>query len=128
MLLAINYLHTLGVVHRDLSCHNILLTSSNLENFEIKVIDLGFACYYGNRGLDNYIVGSPCYQAPEILKQKPYNQKVDIWSIGVITFMLLSCRMLFKTTQSNDLINESPVLPIINHLCKDISDKGKDFL
>ena len=73
------------------------MDSKDLKNFDIKVIDFGFACMYDPKnsdGLDTYL-GTPAYMAPEILRLQKYTNKVDVWAIGVIIFMLLSGQMLF---------------------------------
>ena len=66
--------------------------------------------------------------APEILRKKKYDEKVDVWSIGVIAFMLLSGEMLFSGKQTQEITEETPVSPIIDRRCGHLSDNGKDFL
>ena len=90
MLLAINYMHQMKVTHRDLKPENILLESKDLNSLDIKISDFGFSCFFDpTKGL-NLVLGTPLYMAPEIILRKNYNEKVDIWSIGIITYMLLS--------------------------------------
>jgi serine/threonine protein kinase len=61
-----------------------------MDKLDVKIADFGFSCIYDpEEGLD-LVLGSPLYMAPEIIQNKVYNEKVDIWSIGVITYMLLS--------------------------------------
>jgi serine/threonine protein kinase len=65
------------------------LEYKNSEIYDIKISDFGFSCYFDPKlGLDTNL-GSALYMAPEIIKGKNYNEKVDIWSIGIITYMLL---------------------------------------
>jgi len=93
--LAINYMHKQSITHRDLKPENILLESKNIDTLDIKIADFGFSCIFDpDEGLD-LVLGSPLYMAPEIIEGKIYNEKVDIWSIGVITYMLLSGRNPF---------------------------------
>lgn len=82
-----------GVVHRDLKPENILLTSDG-DDFDIKIVDFNLG-----KKLDPEVVtfdiletmcGTPNYVAPEVLSKKPYGFKCDIWSLGVISFLLLS--------------------------------------
>ena len=93
--MAINYMHKQSITHRDLKPENILLESKNIDTLDIKIADFGFSCIFDpDEGLD-LVLGSPLYMAPEIIEGKIYNEKVDIWSIGVITYMLLSGRNPF---------------------------------
>ena len=77
---------------------NILLESKDRNNLDIKISDFGFSCFFDpKKGLD-LVLGSPLYMAPEIILNKKYNEKVDIWSIGVISYMLLTGRNPFPGT------------------------------
>ena len=85
IMLGLNYLHQEGVIHRDLKPENILLTSEDMENFDVKIADLGFACNHKENGAD-LVLGSPLYIAPELFAQQHYDSKIDVWSLGIITF------------------------------------------
>jgi len=88
VLSCINYCHQRNIVHRDLKPENILL-EANREFDQIKIIDFGTSLVYdANRNLDEKL-GTPYYIAPEVIN-KNYNEKCDIWSCGVIVFILLS--------------------------------------
>jgi serine/threonine protein kinase len=82
-------MHNKNIIHRDLKPENILLEFKEKNKLDIKISDFGFSCFFDPQtGLDT-VLGSPLYMAPEIIKGQLYNEKVDIWSIGVIAFMLL---------------------------------------
>jgi len=88
VLSCVNYCHQANIVHRDLKPENILL-EQNKEFDQIKIIDFGTSLVYDpNRNLDEKL-GTPYYIAPEVLN-KSYNEKCDIWSAGVITYIVLS--------------------------------------
>lgn len=87
LLSCVNYCHKQGLVHRDLKPENILL-EENMEMDDMKVIDFGLAAPFGVDKLRES-VGTIYYMAPEVL-YKSYDAKVDIWSCGVITYILLS--------------------------------------
>lgn len=66
---------------------NILLVSKDINNFEIKISDLGFAQQFdkNDKGM-TLVLGSPLYMAPELVNRRPYNEKVDVWSLGVVVY------------------------------------------
>jgi len=83
----VNYLHQNGIAHRDLKPENLLCTEGE-EHEVIKIADFGFAKNFGKENLMTS-VGSPGYVAPEILCSESYNESVDMWSVGVIIYILL---------------------------------------
>jgi len=83
---AVEYMHENGIAHRDLKPENLLCSGQNNEI--IKVTDFGLSKDFGNASLRTSC-GTPDYVAPEVLKGQPYDNMVDIWSIGVITYILL---------------------------------------
>lgn len=90
MLRAVGYLHSRNVVHRDLKLENFLYESEE-DGAELKLIDFGFAKVWNN---PSRLMFSPCgsisYVSPDILSAQGYTNKCDIWSLGVIIWMLLS--------------------------------------
>ena len=92
---AVNYCHKMHIVHRDLKPENILITDKNEDGFPtIKVGDFGTSKIFKTGKIERHIVGSSYYIAPEVLNQK-YNEKCDIWSCGVIMYVLLSQKSPF---------------------------------
>ncbi|KAG7229501.1 hypothetical protein INR49_031925 [Caranx melampygus] len=88
VLQAVSYLHENSIVHRDLKPENLLYYSTD-ENAKIMVSDFGLSKTL-EHGVMSTACGTPGYVAPEVLAQKPYSKAVDCWSIGVITYILLS--------------------------------------
>ena len=62
----------------------------------IKITDFGFARYFDNELLIQTVCGSPLYMAPEIMKNKKYDYKSDLWSVGIILYEMLYGRPPFK--------------------------------
>jgi len=92
MLKAIKYLHDQGVAHRDLKPENILLKDTS-EDAEIKITDFGLSKIFSS-DLEGEVTmktacGTPGYVAPEVLMHDVYSSQVDLWSVGVIVYILL---------------------------------------
>lgn len=83
---ALEFIHGLGLIHCDLKPENILVKS--YSRCEIKVIDLGSSCFQTDH-LCSY-VQSRSYRAPEVILGLPYDQKIDMWSLGCILAELCS--------------------------------------
>jgi calcium-dependent protein kinase len=86
ILLAVRYLHARGIVHRDLKLENFLYERENSDH--LKLIDFGLAARQDGQKKMTQQCGSPNYLAPEVLAAS-YTEKADLWSVGVISFMLL---------------------------------------
>lgn len=107
ILTAVIYLNNKKIIHRDIKSDNILLhydndedlVSNNFIKAKIKLIDFGFARYLDENELAGSLVGTPMYMDPNVLKtflesksrvvQGFYDQKVDVWSLGILTYELL---------------------------------------
>ncbi|XP_022217543.1 calcium/calmodulin-dependent protein kinase type 1 isoform X2 [Drosophila obscura] len=84
---AVDYMHEQGVVHRDLKPENLLYYSPE-DDSKIMISDFGLS-KMEDSGIMATACGTPGYVAPEVLAQKPYGKAVDVWSIGVISYILL---------------------------------------
>ena len=89
LLSAIIYCHERGIVHRDLKPENILLDNTLSDKMRIKIIDFGTANAFNPLKKLRTTTGTAYYMAPEVL-MKNYNEKCDVWSCGVILYILLS--------------------------------------
>ncbi|XP_051657960.1 serine/threonine-protein kinase H1 isoform X2 [Manacus candei] len=93
----VRYLHTLGITHRDLKPENLLYYHPGTDS-KIMITDFGLASARkkGDDCLMKTTCGTPEYIAPEILVRKPYTNSVDMWALGVISYILLSGTMPFE--------------------------------
>ena len=110
LFMALNYVHSRKIVHRDIKPENILLES--LDKLEIKLTDFGFATYFNEKDKLEDQLGSPLYMPPEIAGRGTYDSKVDIWSAGVVTHILLSGRPPFLGQTKEEVykaIKEDPL-------------------
>ena len=87
LLSAVVYCHKHKIVHRDIKTENLLFESKK-ENAVVKVIDWGTATEFDPKRMMTKKHGTPYYIAPEVLKGS-YNEKCDVWSCGVILYILL---------------------------------------
>jgi calcium-dependent protein kinase len=89
LLRAVGYLHSHDIVHRDLKLENVLYESKAADS-QLKVIDFGFAKVWDASKLMQASCGSIAYVSPDVLCGHGYTSKCDLWSLGVIVFMLLA--------------------------------------
>ena len=105
LLSSITYCHSKGVVHRDLKPENILIDSiGETGKINIKVIDFGAALFFSPKTKISETLGTPYYIAPEVLLGN-YNEKCDVWSIGVILYILLSGIAPFNGATDEEIMN-----------------------
>ena len=88
MLSAVRYLHSKGIIHRDLKLENFLFSSVHPDS-ELKMIDFGLSKHFRYGEVHHEAVGTPYTVAPEVIRGT-YDERCDIWAIGVISFLLLS--------------------------------------
>ncbi|CAJ1411079.1 unnamed protein product [Effrenium voratum] len=107
MLHAVNYLHAHHIVHRDLKLENFLYESSEKSSL-LKLIDFGLSFTLDGAEMTmKATVGTLLYCSPEVVSAKEYTSKCDLWSLGVIVFMLLSGRPPFLMSQGQDRLSKN---------------------
>ena len=121
---AVNYIHGLRIIHRDLKLDNILVkfeneidkNQLNLLKAEVKIIDFGFAAYKDQTGLLKTAIGSPMNMDPLILKkfnsggtvnkELGYDEKADIWSLGTLCYQMLIGNSAFDAYNMKELVSK----------------------
>lgn len=107
MVKGLKYLHNQNITHRDLKCENILIS----KKMNIKIADFGFARHcidnHGHEVLSLTFCGSAAYAAPEIVSGSAYDpKKADVWSLGVILFIMLNAAMPFDDKNVKKLLRD----------------------
>lgn len=126
--LGLAYMHDKGVIHRDIKPENILLEDKN-DLLNIKIVNFNSAALKETGKTITGLVGTAYYIAPELM-QGSYNEKCDIWSAGVILFMLLSSYPPFDGSSDkeimNKILNQQPNFQ--EHIWDSISSNAKDLI
>ncbi|XP_003699018.1 calcium/calmodulin-dependent protein kinase type 1 isoform X2 [Apis florea] len=125
---AVDYMHDQGVVHRDLKPENLLYYNPD-EDSKIMISDFGLS-KMEDSGIMATACGTPGYVAPEVLAQKPYGKAVDVWSIGVISYILLCGYPPFYDENDANLFAQilKGEFEFDSPYWDDISDSAKDFI
>jgi len=128
---ALLYLHNNGIVHRDLKPENLIYLSPD-EDSAIKITDFGLAKYRSGGAKAEGMTtacGTPGYVAPEVLKNEPYGKAVDMWSLGVILYILLcgfppfyheSTAVLYKQIKKGEYDFPAPYWSTISSSAKEL--------
>jgi serine/threonine protein kinase len=119
----VEYLHKHNIIHRDLKPENLLL---DLDN-HIKIVDFGLSSRHKKDELLRTACGSPCYAAPEMISGRNYKgPAVDVWSIGIVLFVMLSGYLPFESSNASKLydkiINGEYTIP------KELSHSAKSLI
>ena len=127
---AVFYVHSYGIAHRDIKPENVLLTSED-ENADIRLLDFGLSKIVGPGQKCTEPYGTLTYCAPEIILDKPYIKSVDSWSLGVMTYLMLSGSLPFTGKDEHE-IAKNVVYSKVNFekkpIWKEISNEAKDFI
>ena len=127
---ALYYIHSYGIAHRDLKPENVLMTTKD-ENADLRILDFGLSKIIGPDEKCTEPYGTLSYVAPEVLLDIPYGKEVDLWSLGVIAYLMLSGSLPFDDRESEEeiarkTVSEDP--PYKGSIWKKISDEAKDFI
>ncbi|XP_043450277.1 myosin light chain kinase, smooth muscle isoform X3 [Prionailurus bengalensis] len=124
----VEYIHKQGIVHLDLKPENIMCV--NKTGTRIKLIDFGLARKLENAGSLKVLFGTPEFVAPEVINYEPIGYATDMWSIGVICYILVSGLSPFMGDNDNETLANvtSATWDFDDEAFDEISDDAKDFI
>ena len=126
ILLALNHIHACNITHRDLKPENIQVD----EDWNIKILDFGLGFYKDmDKGKLTEVVGTPYYVAPEVLKGE-YSKECDMWSFGVILYLLITGHTPFNGSNPQELLENvlEESYTMDDHEWKDYSSNARDMV
>ena len=135
LLSALSFLNSKGIIHGDLKLENMLIynedynkTSGGL-NLEIKLIDFGCSKIFTKERNHNELIGTAYYMAPEVVKGD-YNEKCDLWSCGVIMYILLSGNAPFPGKSETEILNKISIgeFSFKHKIFNNVSAEAKDLI
>ena len=130
MATAVYYMHSFGVAHRDLKPENVLMTSEDDES-DIRILDFGLSKILGPYEKCDEPYGTLTYCAPEIIVDEPYSKAVDLWSLGIMAYLMVSGKLPFNSEDENEIarqvVYDEPDYTR-NPVWKNISSECKDFI
>lgn len=126
MLRAIEYIHSCKVMHRDIKAENFMLSKPEITS-SIKMIDFGMASKFEKDQKLTQLCGSPHYLAPELIGQK-YSYHVDIWSFGVLMYLLMYGHYPYDGKKPRDIMTKIITDPITWQTKAKLSEDGLHFV
>ena len=130
ILSAVSYCHNMNILHRDLKPENILIVKRLKNGFHpIKIIDFGTAKIFKKEKSEHLLIGSAYYIAPEVLSRN-YTELCDLWSCGVIMYILLTGRPPFNGINEDEIMNriKEGVYDMSKYPWGVISEDAKDLI
>jgi Ca2+-binding EF-hand superfamily protein/RIO-like serine/threonine protein kinase len=129
MAVGIFYLHSFGIAHRDLKPENILMTDES-DDAQPKLVDFGLSKIVGPSEKCHDPFGTLSYVAPEVLLQKPYDKGVDLWSLGVIIYLLMSGTLPFDDDDDREIARQTihDEVDFSYHVWKKVSTDTKNMI
>jgi serine/threonine protein kinase len=104
------YLHSYGIVHRDIKPENVLM-ATKAEDSDVKIVDFGLSKMVGPSQLCTEPFGTLSYVAPEVLQQKPYGKAVDVWSLGILAYLMMVGSLPFDHEDDREVARYHPFFP-----------------
>ena len=129
LLSVVHYLHLRGIVHNDLKPENIMMASAETED-EIIIADFGLSKFAMEEERFTMAQGTLAYVSPEVLRGTGYGKEVDLWSCGVILYLLVSGSLPFDSTDREEIIEKTMVgrVPFERKVFASVSDECKSLI
>ena len=127
---ALYYIHSYGIVHRDIKPENVLMTS-NGDDADVRLLDFGLGKILGPEEYCTEPYGTLSYVAPEVLLERPYRKEVDLWSLGITTYLMLCGSLPFDHPSDDKEIAKQTVndpLPFKGSVWRSVSNEAIDFV
>uniref|UniRef100_A0A8C1K201 Si:dkey-240h12.4 n=1 Tax=Cyprinus carpio TaxID=7962 RepID=A0A8C1K201_CYPCA len=126
----VSYMHQKNIAHFDLKPENIMLLDKHAPNPDIKIIDFGMAHRFSQGEEYKSLGGTPQYIAPEIINYEPLSTAADMWSIGVITYILLSGLSPFQGETDEETLRNIVAMnyEFEPHYFSQTTNMAKDFI
>lgn len=131
MLSSLQFCHRLNITHRDVKPENFVFATADSDGADVKLTDFGIAFYSEDpNAVCKTLCGTPLYVAPEVLLRQPYGPEADLWSLGVIVYIMLVGYPPFDDNDLVQLVKKIKYRPVKfdGPEWTLISDKGKQFL
>lgn len=131
MLSSLQFCHRLNITHRDVKPENFVFASADSDGTDVKLTDFGIAFYSEDpNAVCKTLCGTPLYVAPEVLLRQPYGPEADLWSLGVIVYIMLVGYPPFDDKDLVQLVKKIKYRPVKfdGPEWALISEKGKQFL
>jgi len=124
-LIALNFVHSLGLVHSDVKPENILLCS--YSRAKVKLIDFGSSCYLTDR--QSSYIQSRSYRAPEVVLGLPYDGKIDVWSLGCVVAEMYTGEVTFQNDSIVSMLSRIEAIcgPFPRHMIAQGRQSGRFF-
>ena len=124
-LIALNFIHTLGLIHSDVKPENILIAS--YSRARVKLIDFGSSCFITDR--QSSYIQSRSYRAPEVILGLPYDGKIDVWSLGCVVAEMFTGQVTFQNRSVVSMLSRIEAIcgPFSRHLIMNGKHSSKFF-
>ena len=120
------YMHERNVIHRDIKPENILIMDT--EKMHVKLCDFGWSTHTIDERRMTFC-GTVDYVAPELVQQQPYDQQIDIWAVGILTFELLTGQAPFAGKSEDQTYHNITRIDLQkNSVYDQLTKQAKDFI